>query len=363
MPERLPPNPFDPLSDEHAAYESYLNLETFGGSWGESSEAAIMFKFSPKVAARVLGYAFIHSPSKVSLARDISSCDDITEFLAGLSYLYVMGVIRTFRNPKGAIATPQSSQATADNAEALLSQPTASSSNAKQLALARDNYRCILSGNADIVSLRDDLTTINVAAGERRGNTMLAHIFGQSTADNIVVGGLTDAAQRKLAWATSSADAVERFADSSIVKELNQNSIHKPENTFSISPEFRGMFDELQFSLHPVEPDTYEIHTYPSDLNAEYGLPDRVTLKDATGGKIPLPNRRYFKLHDACAKIAHLSGAGEVVEQLFRDLEDVQVLTEDGGSHYLLSLALLSRSGTEQRLGPGVDNWLCSDSF
>ncbi len=123
----------------------------------------------------------------------------------------------------------------------------------------------------DIVSLRDDVTTINVAAGERRRYTQLAHIFGQSMTDNLVIGGLTDTAQRKvclifplrlsiarfacqLAWATSSADVVERFTDISIVKELDQNSIHKPENTFTISPEFHGPFDELQFSLHPVGP-------------------------------------------------------------------------------------------------------------
>ncbi|KAK0448787.1 hypothetical protein EV421DRAFT_1999932 [Armillaria borealis] len=296
MPERLPPNPFDLLSDEHAAYESCLNLELLA----------------------VAGASLLKS--------DISSCDDNAEFLAGLSYLYVMGVIRTFRNPKGAIPTPQSDHSPGsshDNVEALLSQPTA---DAKKLALARDNHR---------------------SAGERRRNTILAHIFGQSTTDNIVVGGLTDAAQRKLAWAASAADVVERFAEVSIVNELNQNSIHKPENTFTISPEFHGPFDELQFSLHPV---------------GAYGLPDRVTLKDATGGKIPLPSRRYFQLHDAYAKIAHLSGQGEVVDQLFQDLGDVQVLADDGGSHYLLSLALLSRSGAHC-LEQVFDNWLCPDSI
>lgn len=75
-----------------------------------------------------------------------------------------------------------------------------------------------------------------------------------------------------------------------------------------------------------------------------YGLPERVSLTDASAsGQIPLPSRRYFQLHDACAKISHLSGAGEVVEQLFRDVEDLKVLAEDGGSSGLLSLALSSR--------------------
>ncbi len=75
-----------------------------------------------------------------------------------------------------------------------------------------------------------------------------------------------------------------------------------------------------------------------------YGLPERVSLTDASAsGQIPHPSRRYFQLHDACAKISHLSGAGEVVEQLFRDIEDLKVLAEDGGSSGLLSLALSSR--------------------
>ncbi|KAK0484165.1 hypothetical protein EDD18DRAFT_1084074 [Armillaria luteobubalina] len=63
---------------------------------------------------------------------------------------------------------------------------------------------------------------------------------------------------------------------------------------------------------------------------------------DATNGKIPLPDPRYFQLYHACVMIAHLSGAGEVVEQLFQDMEDIKVLAEDRGSNHLLSLALSS---------------------
>ncbi len=69
-----------------------------------------------------------------------------------------------------------------------------------------------------------------------------------------------------------------------------------------------------------------------------------MTLTDASAsGQIPLLGRRYFQLHDAYAQISHLSGAGEVVEQLFRDVEDLKILAEDGGSSGLLSLAFLSR--------------------
>ncbi len=100
-------------------------------------------------------------------------------------------------------------QVTADNIEALLSQTTASSSDAKNLvskilrapllaetlqALVRDNYRCILSGKVDTNSRVHGLTTR--AAGERVDGTQLGHIFSQSMTEHIA--GLTDAVQRKV---------------------------------------------------------------------------------------------------------------------------------------------------------------------
>ncbi len=109
----LPRSPFEILSDEHIAYQSCLNLETVGDSWGTvTDETAIMFKFSPEIVARVLGFGLIYPPStqgRAYLARDISACNDNSEFLAGLSYLYVMGVIRI-------CSTFVSSSGTSDNA-------------------------------------------------------------------------------------------------------------------------------------------------------------------------------------------------------------------------------------------------------
>ncbi|KAK0440114.1 hypothetical protein EV421DRAFT_808374 [Armillaria borealis] len=358
MPVPLPLNPFPPSSDEYAAYTSCLNLEPLGSSWSrvvdeKQSSRATMFKFSPGVAARVLGYALIYSPSikgKACLAEEISSCDGDNELLAGLSYLYIMAMIRIFKNPTDEIPTPTSVhsprpsfQVTADDIAVLLSQPTASSSNAKKLALARDNYRCILSGNVDTNSFDTGLTTVNET--ERITDIQLGHIFGELMSNCIV--GMTDAAQKKLDWAASAADVVKRFGDISVVEELNQTNIHSAQNTFTVSPEFNGPFDRLRISLQPVgheDSNAYQINTYPPNRYALYGLPERVTLMDASAsGQIPLPSRRYFQLHDACAKISHLSGGGEVVEQLFRDVEDLKVLAEDGGSSDLLSLALLSR--------------------
>ncbi|KAK0492420.1 hypothetical protein EDD18DRAFT_1108810, partial [Armillaria luteobubalina] len=223
MPERLPSNDYPLGSNEHTAYQSCLVLEALGSSWGvvvsnlerEASEA-VMFKFSPQVAARVLGYALRHSPSvegKAHLVQEFLDCNNNEELLAGLSYLYVMGMIRVFKNPKGSVPTSLSShssrasfRATAENIAAALAQPTVSSSEAKDLALARDNYRCIVSGIVDLME-----------------------------------------------WAATAAAVIERFAGIPILEELNQNDIHRPENTFTIADGLHPAFDRLSFSLCPID--------------------------------------------------------------------------------------------------------------
>jgi hypothetical protein len=52
---------------------------------------------------------------------------------------------------------------------------------------------------------------------------------------------------------------------------------------------------------------------------------------------LPAPDPRYLKLHAACAKVAHLSGAGEYIETIFRDMESMRVLAKDGSSAQALS--------------------------
>lgn len=56
--------------------------------------------------------------------------------------------------------------------------------------------------------------------------------------------------------------------------------------------------------------------------------------------RFPLPDPSYLRLHAACAQVAHLSGAGECIDQVLRDLEDTKVLARDGTSAEVLSVAL-----------------------
>lgn len=55
---------------------------------------------------------------------------------------------------------------------------------------------------------------------------------------------------------------------------------------------------------------------------------------------LPLPDPRFLDLHAACCKVAQMSGAAEYVDRLVRDLEEMQVLGEDGGSADVLVYAM-----------------------
>ena len=68
------------------------------------------------------------------------------------------------------------------------------------------------------------------------------------------------------------------------------------------------------------------------------GVPATVTFIGAAG--LPLPDPRYLALHAACAKIAHLSGAGAYIDAFDRDMETTQVLAKDGSSAMFLAEAM-----------------------
>ena len=58
------------------------------------------------------------------------------------------------------------------------------------------------------------------------------------------------------------------------------------------------------------------------------------TLPDGTAIEPPSP--QLLALHAACAKIAHMSGAMEILEEMFRDTDGIPVMTATDNSPALL---------------------------
>ena len=60
-----------------------------------------------------------------------------------------------------------------------------------------------------------------------------------------------------------------------------------------------------------------------------------IVLKSART-ELPLTDPVYLKIHAACCRVAHLSGAGKYINKILEDSEDIQVLSEDSSSAHLL---------------------------
>jgi hypothetical protein len=80
-------------------------------------------------------------------------------------------------------------------------------------------------------------------------------------------------------------------------------------------------------------------HVRGKDATFTRNIPPTVTFTSTTS--FPLPDPRYLRVHAACAKVAHLSGAGEYIDATFRDTEGIRVLATDGSSAEALYYALI----------------------
>lgn len=144
-----------------------------------------------------------------------------------------------------------------------------------------------------------------------------------------------------------------------MLDELLGNKINRIENVLMLSLSARKYFGDLKIWLEPIEvcitslaqkdysklfqdqPTQYKLRK----SNDAYllGTPQGtiITLKNHTDDpKLQSPDRRYLRLHAACAKIAHTSGVAELLSEFQRDYEELATLAGDGSSHVLLAQAL-----------------------
>ena len=73
---------------------------------------------------------------------------------------------------------------------------------------------------------------------------------------------------------------------------------------------------------------------------------DFITFSTKDPEHLPTPASELLALHAACCKVAHLSGAAEHIDRVYRDADEIGVLSGDGTSGDMLGYALLSLSNS-----------------
>jgi hypothetical protein len=107
-------------------------------------------------------------------------------------------------------------------------------------------------------------------------------------------------------------------------------NIDRPSNAITLTHDMHYGFGAFNIFFDPIEDQvhTYRIKPFLS-FNLYENLPVTRTLYLTESRTIDPPLSRLLAIHNAIGHILHLSGAGEYIDEILRDLED-QVVREDG---------------------------------
>ncbi|KAH9074785.1 hypothetical protein EDB83DRAFT_2218819, partial [Lactarius deliciosus] len=205
-------------------------------------------------------------------------------------------------------------------------------------ALVRDNLQCVVSGryDSDSVVTNDELEAKVLSEDLPMGITHCAHIFPDSINGNI--SGSKDELEHPASiWAILGC-----FGYEDLPKRLKGSGIHALDNVMTLDSACHHWFDKLLLWFEAEgSPDTYTVKaTKELYLARSCKMNDRRITLTTSGSDLPLPDPAYLEIHAACCRVAHLSGAGEYMDEVLEGLEDTRVLSEDGSSAHLLSFVL-----------------------
>jgi hypothetical protein len=137
--------------------------------------------------------------------------------------------------------------------------------------------------------------------------------------------------------------------------ELNGININRLDNILTLNVNAHRSFDDLKLWFEEVPvgsfvtfvfstltlgkkglADHYKIVAVTSSFKAGSHAKEEVQFMTSDPKEMPVPNPVYLRLHAACAKIAHMSGMGELLEHWENELDKTGVLAADGSSMALL---------------------------
>ncbi|CAA7265221.1 unnamed protein product [Cyclocybe aegerita] len=322
------PNQYNASSQfiPHTAYNRCLDLED------QHKQVSQHVRLDVLVCARFLGYMILEAPTdegRMDVASEIVRCAKTGDIgLQDLAESYKNHFFRVFYS--SGCRTPAPTHPSFYNKEEYvysLSATAASHAKSKQLALERDDFSCVLTGKTDTPSIENDLVKIPQSVVPTV--TRASHILNWSASE-----GLTDDNRNYAA----AADAVlNRFGGIDVIKEFDGSNLHRLENILSLSSDACTWFSDSRIWLERDSqglPNTYRpSSTKPSVYLAE--IPNIISFSTPDPERLPLPDPRYLAVHVACARVAHMSGAAEYIHKVLRDMEETDVLRNDGPSDAL----------------------------
>ncbi|KAJ7671772.1 hypothetical protein B0H17DRAFT_948171, partial [Mycena rosella] len=214
-------------------------------------------------------------------------------------------------------------------------------------ALARDSFKCVVSGLIDMASYEAFPTAF--PADVVTCNTQCCHIFSESAQDGDEKTDYPGAAMAML--------KIFGFNFRSLLRD-GANTLH---NVVTMDAELHNEWDDLAFWFEEVDgqPNTYNVVAASPSFWTFVQRPRRqVTFTvdpdfaaECVAQEVTpeLPSRALFAIRAAVSRVAHMSGAAEQYEIIMRDRETSTVMAHDGGSAEFLKALVEISAGLSAR--------------
>ncbi|KAF8883806.1 hypothetical protein BD779DRAFT_1394074, partial [Infundibulicybe gibba] len=251
------------------------------------------------VYVRLLGHLMDKGPGDAAashIAVSVIGAEN-RERLFEVGKLYLEHFVRSFWKAKGPTPVPSRHQSRPSFntiqdmiKERLIPYPK-NHQEAKRSALARDNFRCAVSGAFHKPAVKCDAE--------------LKQEFSDNPAAMIEVTDcchiLSESADLNLA-AHDKGSVLKSFGYTRIFNDLEGSNVHSLKNVITMSTYMHDMFDTLAL--------WFEATNVP-----------RFVKFESTSPELELPSSEYLGLHAACCLVAHMSGAAGYLKML-DDLDD-----------------------------------------
>ncbi|KAJ5971713.1 uncharacterized protein N7479_001631 [Penicillium vulpinum] len=218
----------------------------------------------------------------------------------------------------------------------------------RQKCLMRDRHRCVVSRKFDRAAARKRFEENAESCADDDGNPLkdessdqfqyleVAHILPHCL--TTVASGETDLSDSK-----KNALRILDMFDPGIIHLIDGPKIDSPMNALTLTLDYHRLFGEFKIYFEP----TGTRHQYRIDSTERSPFlrdplfPVTRSLTLSPHRTVDPPSPRLFDVHRAIALIMKLSGAGEYIERVLRDMEELDV-REDGSTHlgYLTGLRL-----------------------
>nr|XP_001389594.2 hypothetical protein ANI_1_3130014 [Aspergillus niger CBS 513.88] len=212
--------------------------------------------------------------------------------------------------------------------------------------LVRDHHRCVISRKFDIVEARKRNAEDGDNCKDDNGNLLSSSSRGEFQyleVAHILPYSLTTLAQGESELAKRKVFRILDMFDPGLSHRLDGPNIDRPINALTLTLDYHRLFSGFQIYFEPTgRPHEYKIDSLEeSTFLRDPFFPVTRTLSLSPNQSIDSPDPRLLRVHCAIAHIMKLSGAGDYIEKVLRDMQEVEVKA-DGSTNlgYLMGLRL-----------------------